>query len=76
MTDLLWYGLNAVVLALVTLLGYELHAWLTRDEPTISWIVRRWRGTTLWRKILIMVVTTIIAWSIQFLGIHFAFNVG
>lgn len=76
MNDFLWAGVDGLIVALIALLGYELHAWLTRDEPTISWIVRRWRGDSLWRKLVVFIPITIIACSIQFLGVHFVFNVG
>ena len=77
MTDLLWQGLDALIVALITLLGYELHAFLVRDknEPVITHIVRRWRGDSLWKKIVVFTGCTIVAWSIQFLGFHFAFDV-
>jgi hypothetical protein len=61
---------------MVTLLGYEYHAWRTDEEATISTIVRRWDKQNLKRKSAVFAAITVVAWSIQFLAIHFVFNVG
>lgn len=76
MTDILWYGFDALITAVIAILGYEIHAWLTREEPTISWLVRRWRGKFLWRRMLILSICFFIGFCIQFLGIHFSYNIG
>lgn len=77
MVTLLYTGAAALVVALVTILTYEWHAWRTGKEPTISTEVRLWDHKTVWgRRTFVFTAITIIAWSIQFLAIHFVFNVG
>lgn len=63
------------MVALVTLLGYEWHAWRKGPEPTISAIVRIWDRPLL-RRVLVFASVTLVAWSIQFLAVHFVWNVG
>jgi hypothetical protein len=72
----LYTGAASLVVALVSLLGYEYHAWRKGPEPTISDIVRAWDRKAWLRKLLIFVAITVVAQSIQFLAIHFDFPVG
>lgn len=74
MSTVLWVGALILGLASVLILGYETHAWRTDEEPTISSLVRRWRGHSRLRRLAVVSAPIFIGLCVVFLGVHFGWD--